>query len=162
MSWKNKKLINFHLSNYCTPMSLVTLLSSFLFNMLSFFSCVIATLSLNFQFAILFSVASISISSQLGVFLLFLRCSDRPVIFFYNFFIIYVCLMFLNLFSIVLSFIFSNIFLLTRTGYLVYDSTLTTTFNPIFTQFPRVFLTVILASCIFHVDIKISFSKHDL
>ena len=48
---------------------------------MSFFSCEIATLSLNFHLTILFSLAGISTSFQLGVYLLYLRCCGRPVIF---------------------------------------------------------------------------------
>ena len=62
-------------------MSLITVLSSFLFKRLSFFSCEIATLSLNFCLTILFSLASTSTSFQSGVCLVSLRCCDRPPIF---------------------------------------------------------------------------------
>ena len=47
-------------------MSVINFLSSFLFKRLSFFSCVIATLSLTFRFAISFSLAIISTSLQIG------------------------------------------------------------------------------------------------
>ena len=80
MSIKNKNLINFYLSNYCTPN--VTYNFSFLLfvqKVVLFFLQNCNTL--NFRFTILFSFASISTFFQLGVCLLSLRCCDRPVIF---------------------------------------------------------------------------------
>ena len=62
-------------------MSLITFLSFFLLKRLSFFSCKIATLWIFFRFTILFSFGSISTFFQLGVYLLSLRCCDRPVLF---------------------------------------------------------------------------------
>ena len=135
----NKNLINFDLSNYWLYMSIMNFVSSFLFKKLSFIPCVTATLFLTFCFAILFSLASISTSFQLGVCPVCLRCCDVPAIFSALFSLVMSvwCSIFSGFFSLITSFwcspflwcssSFSDLFLRTRKGYLVNKSTSTTT-----------------------------------
>ena len=124
----NKNLINFDLSNYWLYMSIMNFVSSFLFKKLSFIPCVTATLFLTFCFAILFSLASISTSFQLGV------CCISAL---FSLVMSVWCSIFSALFSLITSFCcspflwcsssFSDLFLITRKGYLVNKSTSTTT-----------------------------------
>ena len=118
---------NFYLSNYCTPYV------AYNFSLLLFVQEIVllylhnCNVFFEFSFYNIFSLSSISTSSQLVESPFSLKCCDRPVTFL-HFFIICVCLVFINPF-LYYSSIFSNLFLMTIAGYLVYDFTCTTTFK---------------------------------